>query len=332
MPRRFVTAALCLLALHGAARAADLPAADAPAGDAPEARTARPMKGSVEPAPGVGMTWELDAYYSSLGVELPLDDRPVPDGGTMRERDVYRTLFRESLHPRVLLLEASVYPAPAAGAWFRKHHPDDYDDFVIGEAGNDELNLIQGLTAGFQEPWAVSAFVGGEMSFTRPGAEKRRQNRGYMGYLASFGRKHIRENVLIDDTWWEVEWKLKGEREFRDERLNWSFRVGIKNHGNVDIRDVAYLGFKRSNLDFRRPFLSFLDNSTVEVVTEVARDNGNFMRQEIIVGKKLPIRRWRIAAALDVGFIFEEDSKYTGALADPTVDRFTLVFRPNIDW
>ena len=30
-------------------------------------------------------TWELDPYYTDVGVELPLDNRPVPDGGAMRE-------------------------------------------------------------------------------------------------------------------------------------------------------------------------------------------------------------------------------------------------------
>ncbi len=290
------------------------------------------MKGQVAGGDGVELAWELDAYYTNASVALPLDRRPVPEGGTLRELEVYRTLFRESLRPRILMFEASLYPAPAAGTWLKKHHPDVYDDFVIGEAGPNELNLIEGLTAGFQEPWAVSAFVGSEMTFTRDGDRARRSNRGYMGYLVSTGRKHIRDNVLIDDTWWELEWKLKGEREFRDEQLSWSFRVGVKNHGNPDIRDVAYVGFRRSNLDFRRPFLGFINNSTIELVTEVARDDADFMRQEIIFGKKLPIRRWRIAMALDVGVIFEEDSKYSGALADPSIDEVTLVFRPNIDW
>lgn len=286
----------------------------------------------AEEKPGPELTWELDAYYSSVGVEIPIDDRPVPDGGTLSEPEIYRGLFRESLRPRLLLLEASVYPLPALGAWIRSNEPRTYDDFVIGDLAGDELNVIEGLTAGFQEPWAVSAFVGGEMTFTREGDRKRRQNRGYMGYLVSAGKKHLRSNILIDDDWWELEWKLKGEREFRDEQLSWSFRIGVKNHGNTEIRDVGYIGFRRDNLDFRAPFLSFLRNSTMELLTEIDRENADFMRQEVIFGKKLPIRRWRIAMALDVGLIFEEDDKYTGSLANQQVDDFTIVFRPNIDW
>lgn len=291
---------------------------------------------AAEPAPddsgGVALTWELDGYYSNIGVEIPIDARPIPDGGAMTEAEVYRTLFRESLKPRLLLLEASVYPIPAAGAWLRGNEPELYEDFVIGDLAGDELNVIEGLTAGYQEPWAVSAFVGGEMTFTREGDKKRRHNRGYMGYLVSGGKKHLRSNILIDDDWWELEWKLKGEREFRDEQLSWSFRIGIKNHGNVEIRDVGYMGFRRDNLDFRAPFLTFLRNSTVDLLTEVDRDNGNFLRQEIIVGKKVPIHRWRIAMALEVGVIFEDAAKYSGSLAAQDVDDFTIVFRPNIDW
>lgn len=276
--------------------------------------------------------WEADAYYSSADAHIALDDRPIPDGGTMREPEVYRALFRESLRPRVLLLEASGYPLPAAGTSFKKHHPAGYDEFDIGEIGDSRLNLLSSVTAGFQEPWAVSAFIGSEMTFTREQDTKRKGNRGYMGYLVSGGKKHIRDNVLIDDDWWELEWKLKGEREFRDEKLDWSFRLGIKNHGHPDIRDVAYLGFRRSNLDFRQPFFGFLNNSSMTLLTEIARNDGNFMRQEIIFGKKLPIRRWRIAATLDIGLVFEQDAKYTGDLADGQINESTIVFRPNIDW
>ena len=276
--------------------------------------------------------WELDPYYSDIGLRVPLNSRPIPDGGLMRERDVYRGLFLESLHPRLLLLEASVYPLPAAGTWLKSHHRDFYEKFSLGEVGENDLNVIDGLTAGFQEPWAISAFVGGEMTFSRPGDERKKGNHGYMGYLVSFGEKHIHDNVLIDDRWWEFEWKLKGERSFADEDLSWSFRLGMKNHGNPDIRDVAYIGFRRSNLDFRQPFLQLLTNSSMELLTEVARDNGHFMRQEIIFGKKVPIRRWHIAPMLEMGLIIEKDAKYTGVLVDPAADEVTIVFRPNIEW
>jgi hypothetical protein len=276
--------------------------------------------------------WELDAYYSSVGTEIRLDDSAVPDGGDMPESEVYRRLLIDSLSPRLLLLEASVYPMPVLGTQLKKHQADFYDDMVIARADGTELNIIDSVTAGFQEPWALSAFLGSEMTFTRDGDRKSKQNAGYMGYLLSFGRKHIRDNILIDDTWTEFEWKLKGQREFRDESLSWSFRAGFKNHGNPWIRDVVYLGFRRSSLDFNQPLLAFIANSNIDVKTEFARDGGDFLRQEIVLGKKLPLKRWRIAPSLEFGVILEKDAKYAGPLSNPAIEELTFVFRPNIDW
>ncbi len=338
--------ALLCCVLAGSSHAETVPSASEPAPinsaqidppsspDLPQTSVELPGASDIAQAekPKVEFLWELDAYYSSAAVTFPLSDKPVPDGGGMRERDVYATLFRNSLRPRLLMLEASVYPLPALGAWLRGNRPDTYKDFVVGEFHGDELNVIEGLTAGYQEPWAVSAFLGSEMTFTREGDRQRMQNRGYMGYLVSFGTKHLRSNYLIDDNWWEFEWKLKGEREFREEELSWSFRIGTKEHANPDIRDVVYVGIHRDNLDFSGPIFSVLRNSSIELKTEAARDNLEFLRQEIIFGKKFPIRRWHIAGQLDFGVIFEDRSKYSGVLAQQDVDDFTIVLQPNIDW
>lgn len=273
------------------------------------------------------LLWELDAYYSSLSVELPLTKEPVPEGGNLSEAEVYGRLFRDSLRPRVLMLEASVYPLPVAGTWFKKHHPEAYHYFDLAEIGGNELNLIDGLTAGFQEPWAISAFVGSSMQF---GKTADNDNRGYMGYLVSYGAKHIRNNVLIDDDWWELEWKLKGERRRADDELSWSFRLGVKTHGNPDIRDVAYVALRRSNLDYNARLLQFLNNANMEFKTEVDQRSFRFLRQELTIGYNIPLPRHRFALTLDTGFIYESDDKYSGPLADPTADTFTVVFRPNI--
>lgn len=299
-------------------------------GDHSSAVTHHDTTAAVPVPVGPELLWELDAYYSSAGIEIPLTQEPVPDGGNLSEAEVYGRLFRDSLRPRLLMLEASVYPLPIAGTWFKKHHPDTYSNFDIGEVSGNELNVLDGVTAGFQEPWALSVFTGSSMLFSRERESRSARNRGYMGYLISCGAKHIRNNVLIDDSWWELEWKLKGERHFAQEELSWSFRMGIKQHGNRDIRDVAYIGLRRSKLDYQAPLLKVLNNANLEMLTELDRGNFNFLRQEITVGYNFPLPKHRFALTLDVGFIYESDDKYTGALADPTADSFTIVFRPNI--
>lgn len=303
---------------HGMASEAE-PHADPEEQPAPDVARARPE-----------FLLEIDPYYSSIGVEIPLTRHALPEGRRLREPEVYRRLFRESLRPRIVMLEGSVYPLPAAGTWLKSNHPDVYDDFDIGHVGDNRLNILDGITAGFQEPWAVSAFVGSAMSFSRPGEGADTRNRAYMGYLLSAGKKHIRNNRLIDDDWWEIEWKLKGERHDDAESLSWSFRIGVKNHGHPDIVDTAFIGARRSNLNFEAPILGFIANSSLEALTEINPHTLRFLRQEIILGKKPPLRRYRFALGLDLGFVYEDASKYKGTLVDRDADAFTLVFRPNL--
>src|SRR5215471_17305808 len=113
-----------------------------------------------EAAPKAEILQQYNIYYSSIGVYIPLGEEQFPDGGQLEEVDVYRELFQRSLQPNVFALEASVYPMPLAGVWLRKDYPDLYDRAP---------SLIQAVTAGFQEPWAISTFFGSQMKFTRPG-------------------------------------------------------------------------------------------------------------------------------------------------------------------
>ncbi|MDH4188986.1 MAG: hypothetical protein OEW21_02110 [Betaproteobacteria bacterium] len=278
--------------------------------------------------PKLETLWEWSPYYSSMGLHVPLTDEAFPDGGRMKEADVYRQLFLRSLRPSVLLIEASVYPMPVLGVWTRSHNTDFYNHAIIG--GSNKLNVVQIVTAGFQEPWAVSAFLGSQMKFSREDEDSRDTNRGYMGYLVSAGKKHIKENVLIDDDWLEVEWKMKGDRTFKEDRLSWSFRLGGKFNRNPDITDTAYLGITRSSLDFRSPFLSFLYNSRVTLFTEFSMRHPMLLRQEVIFGKKYPSEALGMAWEVDFGLIFERASKYTGPLAPLATTSYTLVIRPNI--
>jgi hypothetical protein len=275
--------------------------------------------GQERPQPEV--VTEFGAYYSNVALYVPISDDPFPDGGQLEEMDVYQQLLERSWRPNVVIFEASVYPMPAAGVYLRKHATDFYDI---------SPSLVQAITAGFQEPWAVSAFFGSQMKFTRQGETERGTNRAHLGYLVSAGKKHIKNNVLIDDDWLELEWKMKGERIFREQRLEWSFRAGGRYNANRDIADTLHVGIRRSNLDFKSPFLSWLDNSRIDLFTELAVDGLRVVRQEIIFGKKYPIEARKYALEFDVGVIYEHSSKYTGDLAALGKTSISVVFRPNI--
>src|SRR5487761_2632345 len=182
--------------------------------------------------------WELDPYYSDVGVNIPLTNTPIPTIRSTDESVIYSDLIQGSLVPRYMVLEASAYPMPLLGTYLKADQPLAYKR---GQFGNSSVNLIDSATAGFQEPWAVSAFFGNIAKIVRPGEDRVGSNVGYTGYLISFGTKQIKDNIFIDDHWMEVEWKIKGKVDYPDERLSWSFRAGGKFHDNTNIANEIYV-------------------------------------------------------------------------------------------
>lgn len=273
--------------------------------------------------------WELDPYYSNLSITFPLTDAPIPEVTGKNEFAIYRQLFKNAFTPRFILLEAAVFPMPLLGVSAKKYTPEFYRLFNVG---SNDLNLLEAVTAGFQEPYAFSLFFGDLISFVKPGKEKLFSNRGYMGYLFSYSNQHIKRNLLIPDHNLEYEWKLKGDRIFADEKLSWSFRIGAKTHEHPDISNTVYLGFRRSNLDFSADFLSFLDNSTVDFRWDFSIKDGRPLRQEYTIGKKIPLANHHVALKLDVGFIWEDPTYYSGTLHDTNHQSIVAVIRPNIEF
>ena len=273
--------------------------------------------------------WELDPYYSEVSLHIPLTDEAIPEFSGVNEFQVYRKLFVDSLIPRFMLVELAVFPMPLTGVALKKYTPEFYRDFNIGSS---KLNLLESVTAGFQEPYAFSVFFGDMVSFVKPGEDKVCSNKGYMGYLLSYSNQHIKHNVLIPDHNVEVEWKTKGDRVFKDDKLSWSFRTGAKIHQNPDIANTLYLGFRRNNLDFNGNFFSFLHNSDFDIRWDFSARDGNLLRQEYVFGKKFPINRWRVAFKMNAGIIWEDPAMYSGPLRDKDFQNVTAVLRPNIEF
>ena len=268
---------------------------------------------------------ELDAYYSSLGLYLSLTDDPIPDAGEKPEFMIYKDLLFSSFIPRFLVIEASIFPMPMAGVYLKDDAPDFYEN---GQVAGD-LNLVKAVTAGFEEPFALSAFLGNVVSFTRPGEAHKSGNFGYMGYLVSMGNYNIKNNVLIHDDWLELEWKIKGDRKLATHDLHWSFRVGAKFHENVDIKDVVYLSLRRSRLDFISDDL--LDNSGFEYTFDMDSKTLKAMRHYFVVDKKWPLKDQKMGFSMALGFIWQGADKYTGTLVDKDKkDEYQIILRPNI--
>jgi len=277
----------------------------------------------------VEVMWEFDPYYTDFGINIPLTDKPIPAIQSTSESVIYRELIKGSLIPQYMVLEASVYPMPLLGTYLNKNQNSFYKKGRIAQTG---VNVIESATEGFQEPWAVSAFFGNIAKIVRPGDRRIGSNVGYTGYLISAGSKHIKSNVLIADHWLELEWKIKGNIDYPDEKLGWSFRVGGKLHDNPNIADVLYVSLFRSNLNMHLPFLSWINNSTVEAKLHFSEVGGHLIRQEYVFGKKYPKLGRTYTPTLDIGVVWSSPEEYSGILRNSDLNALTLVFRPSVEF
>jgi hypothetical protein len=272
---------------------------------------------------------EASPYYSNVDINIPLTSKPVPAITSSSETVIYRELIKGSLIPQYMVLEASVYPLPLLASTIKSHSPNLYRQAEIGRSG---INLLESATVGFQEPWAVSAFFGNVAKLQRPDEQRPGNNYGYTGYLFSAGNKHIKNNKLISDDWYELEWKIKGNINYPDEKLAWSFRIGGRYNSNHDINDVVYVNLHRSNLNLRFSFLEWLENTNYDLRMHFLQHGGQMVRMELIAGKKIPHQGWRYTPTLDIGLVWSSPNEYGGALQDVHHNTTTLVFRPSIDF
>ena len=281
-----------------------------------------------EEAAQAEFVYEFDPYYTNAGYNIPVTDKPIPTIESGSEAVIYRELIKDSVVPRYMTVEASLYPMPILGTWLKTHHRGFYDSAAIG--GN--FNIIESLTAGFQEPWAVSLFFGNVAKLKRPGDTRNGSNYGYTGYLLSAGEKHIKNNMLIEDHWFELEWKIKGQLDYTDKKLSWSFRGGAKYHVNVEVNDVYYISLSRSNTELNSPGLDWLENTTAEFRMHFLQQTCKLVRTELIVGKKLPLPDKGFTPTLSAGFIWTSPEEYAGSLRSDTGNSLTFVIRPSIEF
>jgi hypothetical protein len=278
---------------------------------------------------------ELDPYYSAVGMYNSLTGKPIPHMKVDSELEIYRELISKFYQPRTLILEASLNPLPYAGTLIRKHQPGVYDR----AQWTSNFNLVQAVTAGFEEPWAVSLFLGNVVSFDTIKNPLLGKRNGYSGMLVSYGNYHIKDNTLVKDDWVELEGKLKGEEILKDRSLRWSFRGGAKFHGNRYIADSFYVGFRRSRTDFKEGSgTSFwLHNSGFEYISDFSQKKLEPLRHYFVVDKKFPAKNSRMAFTLGLGFVWTADKKYSGPLADRapgarSANNFQFILQPNLEF
>lgn len=272
--------------------------------------------------------YELDPYYTDAGFNIPLTHKPIPTISTNSEVVILRDLIKGSLVPQYMLVETSVYPMPLLGTYLKKQTPNLYEQVKLGS----NFNIIESLTAGFQEPWALSLFLGNVAKLKRPKEKRRGNNYGYTGYLFSTGTKHIKSNTLIDNEWCELEWKIKGKLEYDDEKRAWSFRIGRKFNRNRNVNNFTYINLHRSNTDLRSQYLTWLENTNLDFRLHFLQHGGKLVRSELIAGKKMPLLGYQFIPTFSTGFIWSSPDEYSGSLKDTSDSKLTFVIRPSIEF
>ncbi len=275
------------------------------------------------------MTWALDPYASNLGLNMPLGDKPIPTLSSDDYGTLFRGLMEDSLVPHFMQLQADVYPVPVLATYLNTHTPRIWN---LGQVGTGGINLLESSTTHYQDPWAVSAFFGSIADLALPGRPQDSNDIGYAGWLLSGGAQRLKDNVFIQDKWYDVEWQIRGELKGAGEHLEWNFRIGSRFNANPYVTDVTYIGIERQNLDLHQPFLGWLNNSHFDLELSFSHDGGRVVREQLIFGKKYPFPAQGYAITLDTGFVWDSPYEYLGPLRDSTKGQFTLVFQPSIEF
>jgi hypothetical protein len=274
-------------------------------------------------------TWALDPYDSNLAFDFPLGDKPIQTIQSEDPSALFHGLMEDSLVPHYMYLQGDVYPLPILGTYLKSHSPHTYKKADLQNTG---VNLVESSTTSYQEPWALSAFLGNIADLQRPGQSLAANNVGYCGWLFSAGTQHLKDNELVQDDWYKVEWQVRGDLLDQGAKFSWNFRVGSKFNANPYITDVVYLGLQRDDLDFRKPFLSWLDNSSADLQLSFSQHGGRVVREEFVVGKKYPFPAAGYAVTLRVGVVWDGVGEYSGPLRDSPKSQYTLVFQPSIEF
>lgn len=269
---------------------------------------------------------EFDPYYSNIAAIWPLTAEEIPTVELKNERKIYLDLLTNIFSPRFLLVEASINPLPVLGVYTKNNHRGFYDSADVG----DDLNLIQALTEGFEEPYAVSFFIGNVLRFKTPQGTEESINKGYSGLLLSVGDQHIKDSELFDDNWYEMEWKLKGDKRTEEEYWSWSFRVGTKMHSHTDIADVNYVGIRREVFPNKPGETTFWHNLGIDFRMDFQRATRDLVQRQVFVERRWPGNKRNFS--LGIGLL-KQDGKYSGALANTSGSSDTsLIIRPGLSF
>ena len=267
--------------------------------------------------------YEIDPYYSNIGLFVPFNNETIPTVSLKNEKAIYLTLLKDAFTPSFLVLEFSVNPLPILGVYLKDHQTELYEDSQVSA----DLNLIEALTEGFEEPYALTLFFGNVIKFTLPKTTQSESiNKGYSGFLVSVGDQHIRSNTIFDDQWFEVEWKLKGDRRIGNIYHSFSFRLGTKRHAHKNIESSYYFGLRRELFNSEVKKYSLIENIGVNFRVDYSLKTNDLIQAELFIEKKWPMENTEISFGIGLKRV---KNKYLNELSYLNQD-VQVILRPSI--
>lgn len=272
--------------------------------------------------------YELDLYYTNVSAYIDLDrDKNITNGSKLSETQLYRKLFANSFSPNIFLVEFAAHPMNYIGMEYRKKNEELYT-----YENRQNFNIVKTMTAGFEEPYSVSFFLGRMMVFKKAHTDRIGNNRAYMGYLFTIGDRTIKDNQAYPDKWLAFEIKLKGTRDKKSTDLDWSFRLGTRIHQKDEFVDTIYVGARRKRIDYNKSMFSFVNNTAYTITLAACASTFELTEAEMIIDKFYPTGNDSLSVGFGIGYLYTSDNKYQGILRDDAVDNHQIIFRPNVKY
>ncbi|MDR3237899.1 MAG: hypothetical protein LBT84_05280 [Spirochaetia bacterium] len=274
---------------------------------------------------------ELDHYYSCINYTIALTEQSIPKLNIQNESELYLHMLTNFIFPRYALFEASIYPLPIAGVYIKKEAHNFYQDAELTRG----INIVRAVTDGFQEPYAASLFLGNVANFVK-GTGSDVTGRGFSGFALNFGDRHIVDNIMVHDKWFETELKIKGTDYHEIHNMEWSYSMGIKLHGNEEINDQFFISVYRNRIDYTGIGADSLLGFFVRNTEQQLRIDFALRRFDIrkpssfsfLVGKNFPIGDGAVTLAFRVGALKIFSGGYSGELEQDIDRKWALIVRP----
>jgi hypothetical protein len=295
---------------------------------------------------GAQMNWGPYRTYSSLYFNFLRND-PIEVMNPKQEYRVFTRLLEKIYAPHYFLLQGTIYPAATMSSFIETDNPRFFKRFKT----YFDLNLLRAVGGGYEEPYAVSVFLGNLIFFSRENildtltcTERRQTGSALGGFLISGGQWHIQDNIRIADWWYEIMLMLGGSlNETSIRRIEWNFRTGLKFHQNPLPADVAVVTIQRDHSEWKYRGWSLKRNSSFKYICHfpIGKDARHLpftSRHYFIFSKKYPLPKpifginflFKFGLGVDWEYIKEFDRQPRTFNSQET-SSLSWVIQPNID-